>query len=172
MESDPHTHSDFPEAIRPLMSFWVTLMHNHMIMPRDFGEWLDMRENYHEQYKVWSGKISVDAITHPTLKQWIEDHGPEPVFAAFEDQIKQRLRGRRFCTTKKGHMAMVPVHADRRDMVSILFGADVPLILRRDDFEPSRFELIGTAYVERIMFGNLIEKYEEGLLEKTVIELV
>jgi hypothetical protein len=66
----------------------------------------------------------------------------------------------RFCLTERGYLGLAPITAQQGDKISVLYGADVPVILR--DSAPVRtgntFELIGPAYVHGFMDGEVLEK--------------
>lgn len=54
------------------------------------------------------------------------------------------------------------------DIVCVLFGAQVPFILRRKD---SRYQLVGESYVHGIMYGEAIKMLEDGELEKQTFSI-
>lgn len=72
--------------------------------------------------------------------------------------------GRRFCVTERGYMAMVPPGTVQGDAVCLLYGVDVPFILRRHVFNehhhgeksPFNYRLVGETYVHGIMDGEMI----------------
>ncbi|KAF9467034.1 heterokaryon incompatibility protein-domain-containing protein [Collybia nuda] len=55
-----------------------------------------------------------------------------------------------------GYVGLVPVNAEVGDLICILFGASVPLVLRRKI--DGRYQLIGEAYVYGIMDGEFLKK--------------
>jgi hypothetical protein len=58
---------------------------------------------------------------------------------------------RRFCTTANGRLACVPKSSHEGDVICILFGGEVPYVLRpiRDGY----YSVIGECYVDNIMHG-------------------
>jgi hypothetical protein len=58
---------------------------------------------------------------------------------------------RRFCTTNNGQLACVPKSSREGDVICILFGGEVPYVLRpiRDGY----YSVIGECYVDNIMDG-------------------
>jgi len=61
--------------------------------------------------------------------------------------------------TSKGHIGLAGEACRAGDVVSILFGAGVPFILRRAGQE---FVLIGEAYVHGIMDGEAMEDFKQS----------
>jgi hypothetical protein len=90
------------------------------------------------------------------------DHGPteNPRFRRLFRDCRKWFSTRRFCFTERGCLGLAPVAAQQGDRIAVLYGADVPVILR--DPAPARTgntsELIGPAYVHGIMDGEVLEK--------------
>jgi hypothetical protein len=61
--------------------------------------------------------------------------------------------GRRFCATKNRYLGLVPQGTVAGDVVAILFGGDVPFILRADG--NGYYQLIGEGYIHGIMDGEV-----------------
>ncbi|KAI9763806.1 MAG: hypothetical protein M1839_006306, partial [Geoglossum umbratile] len=119
---------------------------------------------YFEQYQIWLGRLSPADATTSHLAHLIPHIGV---------QLKAEVRGWKFCVTKYlGLPALVPWNAEKEDAVCILFGADVPLILRKIGQMEDHFKRIGTAYVNCVMQGEMIPYYEEGKLQKRTFHLV
>jgi hypothetical protein len=102
---------------------------------------------------------------------------------SFEDQLKSTpsinpygmlqvglekyALGRRFLITKKGYFGLGPGDVQKGDRVAIIFGQDVPIILRRSSSETDRptWEVIGEAYVQDIMNGEVMSQWQNGVVE-------
>ena len=68
---------------------------------------------------------------------------------------------RRFGATTSGRVCMTPAEAMIGDEVLILPGVEIPFVVRR--VEGRRFEMVGDAYVSRMMDGEVVElNYELG----------
>jgi hypothetical protein len=81
---------------------------------------------------------------------------------SFRDLLP-RLVGRKFCTSQKGYYGTVPAAAEAGDLICVLHGCCVPLILRKAASLPAdHFVLIGAAYVDGIMDGEVINCGEAG----------
>jgi hypothetical protein len=55
-----------------------------------------------------------------------------------------------FCTTESGYIAMVPELSQVGDIVCLIYGLDVPYVMRKVE---GRFRLVGTSYVHGLMDG-------------------
>lgn len=68
--------------------------------------------------------------------------------------LLDRHAGRRPFLTSKGYLGLGPGNMRRSDVVAVVFGSEVPLILRavKDD----HYELVGEAYVDKIMDGEVM----------------
>jgi hypothetical protein len=86
------------------------------------------------------------------IKEGISDsghnslRGPHPAFLH-----------RNLILTKAGYLGLAPKHTREGDLVTILGGAQVPMVLRRDKSEPSRFSFVGEAYIHGIMDGQAVQ---------------
>lgn len=70
------------------------------------------------------------------------------------EAVSAARNGRQFFMSEKGYMGLAPITTKAGDAVCILFGGQVPFILReRDDFGHS---MIGDCYVHGIMNGEAI----------------
>jgi hypothetical protein len=60
--------------------------------------------------------------------------------------------------TAKGHLGLGPAGLQEDDLIVVILGAEVPFILR--ETRPGEYILIGEAYVDGIMDGEVMEKLE------------
>ncbi|KAI1159661.1 heterokaryon incompatibility protein-domain-containing protein [Nemania serpens] len=74
----------------------------------------------------------------------------------YEDLVRRKCRNRTLFWTKTGYLGLGPA-CQEGDLVCILFGSEVPFILRRRN---GHFQLIGDAYVHGIMEGAVINSAE------------
>jgi hypothetical protein len=78
---------------------------------------------------------------------------------AFSNVIGTACNDRRFAVTRKGYLAMVPLLAEPGDRVCLVFGGEVPFILRKIPLQHSRerfgerqcYALVGESFVHGIM---------------------
>lgn len=79
---------------------------------------------------------------------------PMKLTANVVEAVSAARNGRQFFMSEKGYMGLAPITTRAGDAVCILFGGQVPFILReRDDFGHS---MIGECYVHGIMDGEAI----------------
>jgi len=79
--------------------------------------------------------------------------------SGFSPRVFRVCSGRAMLQTSKGHIGLAGEACRAGDVVSILFGAGVPFILRRAGQE---FVLIGEAYVHGIMDGEAMEDFKQS----------
>jgi hypothetical protein len=71
--------------------------------------------------------------------------------AIIEASLHRWSSRRRFCTTTNGRLACVPKNSHERDVICILFGGEVPYVLR--PIRAGYYSVIGECYVDNIMHG-------------------
>lgn len=67
---------------------------------------------------------------------------------------------RRFFTSAGGYYGLGPSCMEWGDVCAILFGADVPFILRPTEIK-GIYRLVGEAYMHGAMYGEVVEKWEQ-----------
>jgi Heterokaryon incompatibility protein (HET) len=80
------------------------------------------------------------------------------------------IRGRRMTVTQSRRLGIVPVFAQSGDICCIVRGLHVPLILRKTS--EGYYNLVGSAFINGVMAGELIAQLDEGAYEETEIILV
>ncbi|KAK5710532.1 hypothetical protein LTR15_012950 [Elasticomyces elasticus] len=68
-----------------------------------------------------------------------------------------RLHGRRLARTRKGLLGLMPADVEVGDIVSILVGAEAPLLLRPET-QGSAYKIVGESYLYGVMDGEAITK--------------
>jgi hypothetical protein len=76
----------------------------------------------------------------------------------FITSITYKLKGRRFCVTRKGYIGLVPIETKTGDEIAVFDGATVPFVLRQAEKGDGAFYLIGECYVHGIMKGEALGK--------------
>jgi hypothetical protein len=89
----------------------------------------------------------------------------------FLNYIQRCCPGRRFYTTRSGRFGIGPRILKKGDLCSVLFGSEIPFTLRQTG-EKSSYKLLGEAYVEGVMHGEVVRDWQGGLLERKDIILV
>lgn len=138
----------------PLAHFLWTFTKGHFGRMSDKEEmnWLTV---FYEKYLVWTGRLEIDSAKYRSAYHLVDD---------VESVLKGRTVGWKFAISDEGHFAMVPARTREGDLICVLFGADLPMILRRrseSTSEPS-YEFLGPAYVHQIMFGQALEEFRSG----------
>ncbi|KAK8154378.1 heterokaryon incompatibility protein-domain-containing protein [Phyllosticta citrichinensis] len=82
--------------------------------------------------------------------------------ARYADIARYKLRGRRPFVTARGMLGLGPAELREGDVVWVLWGADVPLVLRRAGGGDGRgwWSVVGEAYVHGIMDGEATTRTE------------
>jgi hypothetical protein len=108
-------------------------------------------------------KLHETFITPPARRIFQTLHN----LSAAKLDILYRHNGRRPFITEKGRLGLGPSMMQAGDIVAVILGAEVPFILRRRK-EDGRYEVIGEAYVDGIMDGEVMDM----ALEKDSFDLV
>ena len=75
--------------------------------------------------------------------------------------IKYAL-GRRFFVSKDGYFGLAPPDAQEGDRIAVLFGVNVPFILRKIGLN---YQIVGESYVHGLMNGEIVEMWRLGTKE-------
>jgi hypothetical protein len=67
---------------------------------------------------------------------------------------------RKFFITKDGRMGMAHFDVEEGDLICVLFGGQVPFVLRKSG--PERFTFISECYIHGIMDGEAMKEYQQG----------
>lgn len=89
------------------------------------------------------------------------------ISSAEDDDAMAEIRARiclitnlkRFSSTKKGHLALMPADTRRGDIVAILFDCDLPVVLRPRE---RQYAFVGCCYVHGIMEGQAMAGLDKG----------
>ena len=93
---------------------------------------------------------------------------PPPSAYLYSLAVTHALKQRRLFYSKKGYFGLGPAVMQPGDIVCVLFGTQVPFILRRKD---SCYQLVGQSYVHGIMHGEAINMLQDGELEKQTFSI-
>jgi len=81
----------------------------------------------------------------------------------FAPLLYRAMSGRRFFVTDNGFMGLAPADVKERDRISLLFGVEVPVVLR--NHENGTMEVMGACYCHGIMESEGSKDYSEGRVE-------
>ena len=73
-----------------------------------------------------------------------------------ESSLEKWAAKRRFCTTTRGRLGFVPTIAQRGDLICILYGGEVPYLLRPQS--SNSYIVLGECYVDGIMHGEALTR--------------
>ncbi|KAF2138221.1 uncharacterized protein K452DRAFT_353118 [Aplosporella prunicola CBS 121167] len=79
---------------------------------------------------------------------------PALVYQEIRSALRSAIRNQRLGTTAKGYLGLLPRQAKPGDIVCVLFGCNVPFIIRKADGD--KYRLVGECYVHGIMRGEVI----------------
>lgn len=106
------------------------------------------REEWHHLINSYNHDFNMNAAN------W----GEEDV-ALFDVRIAQIGQGRSIFISETGYCGLLPEHAKEGDCLCVLFGCDVPVVLRKaGDF----YTFIGECYIQGLMDGEAITELEVG----------
>lgn len=88
---------------------------------------------------------------------------------AFESLAHNFCFNRKFIITKAGRMGIGPCCTEPGDVVSVLFGGEVPYILRADGTESLSF--VGESYIHGLSNGQAIDAWKNGEFREQVFSL-
>lgn len=98
---------------------------------------------------------------------------PKKTYRQMQLAFSAAVTARRFATTTKGYMGLVPRGGMLGDEVCVILGAHVPFLVRRvphDEAGTDRYQLLGECYLQGIMNGEVMDSMPES--EMREIELV
>ncbi|GJC80396.1 heterokaryon incompatibility protein 6, OR allele [Colletotrichum liriopes] len=76
-------------------------------------------------------------------------------------QFQEYGTNRRFFVSDRGYWGLGPSLMQQGDVCAILFGGDVPFILRPTS-KKGQYRFVGQAYIYGAMYGEVVEKWEGG----------
>lgn len=113
------------------------------------GLWKPECEILHTAYQTLRGFVQLPEESIET-EAWVLRNSESYVYA-----MNRTADQRKAFTSNEGHLGLGPQNIQTGDLVCILFGSEVPLILRRS--MTGTYTLIGDAYVYGIMHGEYID---------------
>jgi len=168
------TNADDPDGLPPLADFfWTILKGRARSPPRMDG--VNWQRVLFEKYLVWSGRIKTEGA------KWADLHAK---LDSIDELVTSNVKNWTFGIVGEGTMAMLPSRSQVGDVIAVLFGGDVPFVLRPindrdrspdndDKAGDGYYELIGTPYVHsKLMRGEAMELLEAGKKGRMTFMLV
>ena len=87
---------------------------------------------------------------------------------AFQCTKNPMMGSRCLFTTRQGYIGLGPLNLQPDDQICVLFGSQVPLVLRKVD---DHHVLVGECFVLGLMDGEAITRLEEGKEEQTTFDI-
>ncbi|KAK6430093.1 hypothetical protein LTR95_013756 [Oleoguttula sp. CCFEE 5521] len=87
----------------------------------------------------------------------------------FIEHLKVSLFGRQLALMRSGNLALVPVIAQIGDEICLMLVGSTPFVLRRTDGAGDTHTLVGDAYVNGIMYGELYNKPGNVVVEYRLV---
>jgi hypothetical protein len=156
------TKSMFLESEAQIEEFWRTLIANNSRPNEPSGP---AETSFVESYR------SFDSYYQGVEDGTVDEASDLVIWDAvnFKEAFITASAGRRFCKTHENRFGLVPPRAITGDLICILYGADVPFVLRavktHQDDQP-KYRLVGESYIHSLMDG---EGLELGLAEQRFV---
>ncbi|KAH8597552.1 heterokaryon incompatibility protein-domain-containing protein [Bisporella sp. PMI_857] len=115
----------------------------------------------------WHHQFNSKSVEPPTELQTSIIKGDHEKFWL---DMRFSCTGRSFAFTENGYYILGPAIMESEDLCCVIFGANVPFILRKTKME-GRYKLVGEAYVHGIMGGETREMLENGRIQEDIITL-
>ena len=129
-----------------------------------FHEFRKMNNSFRfggQDFESYFPQHADNSIYEAQTENWFQDGDPIA-------RVVDVLWGRRLMTTNEGHLGLASRATQQGDLVCILFGCDVPAILRLD--ESGTYSWIGEAYMHGIMEGQAMDWLDaERYVEKEFV---
>ncbi|KAK2023105.1 HET-domain-containing protein [Colletotrichum zoysiae] len=149
-KTHPHVYGD-----DELLSFALTLVCHYRRTQTDREEYSDLVALFVRFCSIYSG----------SLWKKLERFGISFTHVHREGYVGKQFQhygtNRRFFVGERGYWGLGPSLMRKGDVCAILFGADVPIILRPCG-RRGQYRLVGQAYMNGAMYGEIVEKWEEG----------
>jgi len=133
---------------------------------------IDMDPQYKMDADRWSSKHLGNKLSASTWSEQLARRfvPGKPDASRFHEAFVCACRGRRFFVTKKSYMGMGPQTLRGGDNVVIMFGGQVPYVLRQVDNNSHRF--VGDCYVPGLMQGEAVDEWRQKKELPKTFELV
>ncbi|PQE28157.1 heterokaryon incompatibility protein [Rutstroemia sp. NJR-2017a BBW] len=159
------THQVYGENMNQIEHTFVTAIVGAIKYPlslRNNRKWLYFSPSVAEKLE---GNLNIevdediDAIEHLEDRHWA---------SLINASMPELLQGRKPFVSHRGYCGLVPEDAEEGDCICVLFGCDVPVILRKcNDF----YVFIGECHVQGLMDGEAIKAEEAGEVKSQIFEI-
>ncbi|THV46833.1 hypothetical protein BGAL_0357g00190 [Botrytis galanthina] len=143
----------------------------------DIWKWdqFDEVRSFHAKNAMlkFAGKPFSDWITiamevyEPNIDAYVDN--PTDEFRTLKGHFENTVIDRRLLVTASGYIGHVPNDTQCGDAICILYGMDVPVVLRQS--QDGTYELIGPYYVHCVMGGELMDDMQNGVFEERIFNI-
>lgn len=116
------------------------------------------------------------AVSKGISVEWAEfekvDKSDTWLMSRMHDTKGSRRMARRLVTTLSGKIGIAPAQSQQGDVIAILYGCNVPVVLRRFGSSPDTYQFIGECYLHGYMKGEGLETGSDGTSQEVDITLV
>ena len=93
----------------------------------------------------------------------------DPSAALFHNHVALGTRAKLFFVTENGYYGTASATIECNDYVVLVSGLQVPLIVRPTEGKAGHYKLLGPAFVNGMMSGELWPETEEDLVDLTIV---
>lgn len=95
----------------------------------------------------------------------------DKVVGRFQDAMEMAVFNRVVFRTQHGHIGIGPLTTQIGDTVSILYGCNLPVVLKAND-EGTAFTLKGASYVHGVMNGEAVQRHKARGMDDVMFDIV
>ena len=124
-----------------------------------------------KDFAAYITRCAEEAGEDTNEKVWVEAYhkGSRGDWKGYEQNGMNFCFGRSYFTMQGGYMGLGPNTLEENDLVVLLYGGDIPYILRPR--EEGGYVLVGEAYVHGVMLGEIMPKVDAGEFEEKIWEI-
>jgi hypothetical protein len=159
------THQVCGENMNQIENTFVTGIAGAIKFPlslRNNRRWLYFSPSVAEKLE---GNLNIEVDENIDTIEDLEDHHWESLI---NSSITEVIQGRKPSISHRGYCGLVPERAEEGDCIFVLFGCDVPVILRKCN---DSYVFIGECYVQGLMNGEAIKAEEAGEVNSQIFEI-
>lgn len=157
VKDEPSHFADFTAFMHQFPDY-VELYHlpHPFEAPDDFEKY----DEYLSQIRAWNDKI-LDEFLERVAFSRTQSEKQVGDSSRFVEAAMNACTGRRLFFTQEGVLGLGPMEMETGDILCVLFGGNVPFILRP---EGGHYSFVGECYIEGLMKGQAIERFQRGEL--------
>jgi hypothetical protein len=119
-----------------------------------FSSYLKFMSEFPEKFREMVVGVTLELQDYVDSFQSFKHNHDLETYRLVEDSLEKWASKRRFCTTENSRLGCVPTAAKEGDIICVLYGSEVPYILRR--IEGGGYMVVGECYINGIMHGEAL----------------